>query len=144
MSDTPAGIRLGRIGQVAQHVADIDRSVAFYRDALGLPLSFMAAPSLAFFDCAGTRLMLSAEGGDDAAGAAAQPSSTFLYFSVADIAAARDTLRSRGVVFTDEPHIVARTGDVDVWMTFFRDPDGHPLALMSEVLSAAPTGDDGA
>ncbi|MFN8422020.1 MAG: hypothetical protein U0470_01080 [Anaerolineae bacterium] len=63
---------------------------------------------------------------------------------MADIAAARDTLRSRGVVFTDEPHIVARTGDVDVWMTFFRDPDGHPLALMSEVLSAAPTGDDGA
>ncbi|MFN8422019.1 MAG: VOC family protein [Anaerolineae bacterium] len=41
MSDTPAGIRLGRIGQVAQHVADIDRSVAFYRDALGLPLSFL-------------------------------------------------------------------------------------------------------
>ncbi|MEO8083857.1 MAG: VOC family protein [Ardenticatenales bacterium] len=150
MSDAPPGIRLGRIGQVAQHVRDIEASVAFYRDALGLPLQFMAAPALAFFDCAGTRLMLSAgdgggasnsDAGGDAAGDAPRPSSTYLYFSVADIAAARDTLRGRGVAFIDEPHLVARTGDVEVWMTFFKDPDGHPLALMSEVLGA-PSNDD--
>lgn len=157
MSDAPLGIRLGRIGQVAQHVRDIEASVAFYRDALGLPLQFMAAPALAFFDCAGTRLMLSAgdgggtgnsdaggDSGGDATGDAPRPSSTFLYFSVADIAAARDTLRLRGVTFIDEPHLVARTGDVEVWMTFFKDPDGHPLALMSEVLGAPSSDDEGA
>jgi len=50
--------RLGAIGQIAMAVKEVDRAVAFYRDALGLRLLFQAPPGLAFFDCAGTRLML--------------------------------------------------------------------------------------
>lgn len=41
-------------------------------------------------------------------------------------------LKSKGVAFEDEPHLIAKMPDHDLWMTFFRDPDGHLLALMEE------------
>ena len=46
------------IGQIAVTVQDLPRAVAFYRDALGLQYLFEAS-GMAFFDCSGTRLMLS-------------------------------------------------------------------------------------
>lgn len=39
-------------------VHDVARDTGFYRDVLGLTFLF-SAPQLAFFDCAGIRLMLS-------------------------------------------------------------------------------------
>src|SRR3954453_11728828 len=58
-----SGPGIGRIGQIAIPVRDLDRAVAFYRDVLGLRLLFQAPPGLAFFDCGGVRLMLSVPGG---------------------------------------------------------------------------------
>ena len=52
------------LGQVALTVADVERSVAFYRDQVGLRFLFAPAPTLAFFDLGGTRLMLSAAEGE--------------------------------------------------------------------------------
>ncbi|MBK8314614.1 MAG: VOC family protein [Acidobacteria bacterium] len=46
--------RLEQIGQIAVPVSDIDRSIAFYRDTLGM--QFLFGPVLA--DCGGVRLML--------------------------------------------------------------------------------------
>ncbi len=54
-----SSVKLGPIGQNALHVSDIERSVEFYGAKLGMAKIF-AAPNLAFFDNAGTRLMLSA------------------------------------------------------------------------------------
>ena len=71
---------LGPIGQIAITVADVPRSVEFYRDALGLPLLFQAPPGLAFFDCGGIRLMLSRPEGEFRPG-----SSSVFYFRVTDI-----------------------------------------------------------
>jgi methylmalonyl-CoA/ethylmalonyl-CoA epimerase len=39
---------LTRIGQIAITVKDVERSVAFYRDSLGMKLLFQAPPNLAF------------------------------------------------------------------------------------------------
>ena len=55
----PATPGLAQIGQIAIAVKDLPGAVAFYRDVLGLPFLFEAPPKLAFFDCAGVRLMLS-------------------------------------------------------------------------------------
>jgi len=55
----PARPGLAQIGQIAIAMKDLPRAVAFYRDVLGLPFLFEAPPKLAFFDCAGVRLMLS-------------------------------------------------------------------------------------
>ena len=120
------------LGQVALTVGDVERSTKFYRDALGLRFLFSAGPSLAFLDMGGVRLMLSAPEGDFTPG-----SSTVLYLKVEDIEAEHASMRGRGVDFVDEPHLIATMPDHDLWMTFFRDPDGHTLALMCERPSAA-------
>jgi methylmalonyl-CoA/ethylmalonyl-CoA epimerase len=118
---------LGPIGQIAVTVSDVQRSVAFYRDAVGLRLLFEAPPGLAFFDCGGIRLMLSKPEGDFQPG-----SSSVVYFRVSDIEATHRILGDRRVPFVDAPHLIAKMPDHELWMCFFRDPDGHTLALMEE------------
>ena len=115
---------LNHIGQIALGVADVDRAEAFYRDVLGLRRLYRFG-DLAFFDCAGVRLMLEKASKPEPRGAA-------LYFRCADITLAVHCLRERGLAFIDAPHLIARMQDHDLWMCFFRDPDGHMLALMQE------------
>jgi methylmalonyl-CoA/ethylmalonyl-CoA epimerase len=55
---------------------------------------------------------------------------------VPDIQAAAAALGARGVVFERPPHVVARLPHAELWMGFFRDPDRHLLAIMSEVAKA--------
>ena len=120
-----ADLKLGSIGQIAVHASDLDAAVEFYRDVLGLPFIAQFPPGLAFFDCDGTRLMISAveegEGG-----------TSTLYFNVPDIQSAYETLKSRGVEFVQEPHIVHSSGDYELQMAFFRDPTGNLMAIMDE------------
>ena len=54
------------------------------------------------------------------------------YFRCADIALAVSELEKRGLTSTSQPHLIARMDDHDLWMAFFKDPDGHTLALMQE------------
>jgi methylmalonyl-CoA/ethylmalonyl-CoA epimerase len=117
---------LSRFGQIALPVADPDRAERFYGEALGLPRLFRFG-SLVFFDCGGVRLML------EGASAPVSPGAGVChYFKVDAIDPAVAELQSRGVVFDDAPHLIARMPDHQLWMTFFRDPDGHLLALMEE------------
>src|SRR5579863_7872280 len=131
MNTATLGIGISRIGQIAVNVHDLNRAVAFYRDKLSLPLLFTAG-KLAFFDCGGVRLML-----DVAEKPEFDHPSSILYFSVPDIAAAHRQMLASGVRFEDEPHVIAKMPDLDLWMTFFRDSEQNLLALMSEVLRAA-------
>jgi catechol 2,3-dioxygenase-like lactoylglutathione lyase family enzyme len=120
-------LSLSRIGQIAIAVKDVERATAFYRDTLGMRFLF-AFPGLAFFDCDGVRIMLSRPEKKEF-----DHPSSILYFRVADIQSAYQTLRDRQVSFDDEPHIVARMPDHDLWMCFFRDLDQNVLGLMAEV-----------
>jgi len=120
-----------RIGQIAVVVQDLDRAVAFYRDTLGMRFLFQAPPKLAFFDCGGVRLMLDVPEEEEF-----KHPASILYYKVDDIQATWATLRGRGVEFRDEPHMLARMPDHELWMTFFRDSEGNTLALMSEVRNA--------
>ncbi len=126
-----SGFGLSQIGQIAVNVKDLDRAVAFYRDALGMRPLFQV-PKLAFFDCGGIRLMLSLPETPEFDHAA-----SVIYYKVDDIRAAHAALRGRGVSFDGEPHVVARLPAHDLWMAFCRDPEGNVLALMSEVHKAA-------
>lgn len=49
---------LNQIGQIAVPVSNIERSITFYRDILGMRFLFKAPLGLGFFDCAGVRLKL--------------------------------------------------------------------------------------
>ncbi len=118
---------LGEIGQISYVVSDLDRAVKFLRDQVGLPLLFQLPPGLAFFQCGNVRLMVTKPEGGTSAGA-----NSTLYFKVTDIEAERAAMQSRGVTFDDEPHMIAKMPDHELWMTFFRDPDGSLLGLMCE------------
>ena len=131
MTQKAATLGLDCIGQIAIPVKDLERAVAFYRDALGMAFLFQAPPALAFFDCGGVRVMLDVPESDEFA----HPSSV-IYFNVADIQDAYRTFKAQGVQFRDEPHLIARMPDHDLWMTFFHDTEGNTLALMSEVRPA--------
>jgi methylmalonyl-CoA/ethylmalonyl-CoA epimerase len=118
---------LGPLLQIGVAVDDLAAMTAFYRDALRVPFLF-AAPGMSFFDLGGVRLMLSsieAEPGKQRA--------SILYFRVADIAAAHAGLVARGVLFEREPHLVHRALGMELWIGFFRDPEGNALAIASEV-----------
>lgn len=126
MADTKE-FGLSKIGQIAINVQNVERAIEFYRDKLKMKHLF-TFPGLAFFDCNGTRLML---------GLPEKPEfdhpSSVLYFKVDDIQVGYQTLRDRGVTFVDEPHIIAKMPDHDLWMTFFRDSENNLFSLMSEV-----------
>jgi methylmalonyl-CoA/ethylmalonyl-CoA epimerase len=124
---TVSNIGIARLGQVAIRVHDIERATKFYRDVLGLPHLFSAG-KLAFFNCGGVRLML-----DTPEKPEFDHPSSILYFTVPDIHAAHRQLRDSGVRSEDEPHMIARMPDHELWMTFFRDSEENLLALMSEV-----------
>jgi len=129
MSAEPSpSVQLSEIGQIAVTVSDLARSQQFYEKTLGIKLLF-GAGTMAFFECGPVRLML----GPPEAGKTVHPSPTILYFRVSDIHAAHAALFAEGVAFTHAPHLVARMKDHELWMAFLRDPDGHPLALMSEL-----------
>jgi methylmalonyl-CoA/ethylmalonyl-CoA epimerase len=126
MDQPGANFGIRGIAQVAVRARDVDASVDFYRDALGLQLLFRAPPGLAFLRCGDLQLMLSAPESPDFD----HPSSV-LYFEVDDIDTAYRVLAERGVVFLGEPHRVHRAEDHELWMAFFRDPDDNVLALQA-------------
>ena len=120
-------ISLGKIGQIAVMVRDLDRAIAFYRDMLGIKFLFQAPPKMAFFDCDGVRLMLGVP-----ERAEFEHASSILYFKVEDIEAAYDVLGKRGVRFEGKPTLVAPMQTYDLWLAEFRDSEENVMALMCE------------
>jgi methylmalonyl-CoA/ethylmalonyl-CoA epimerase len=118
--------------QVAQHVDDLERAIAFYRDTLGLPLiATFDPPGLAFFELGETRLLLEA-------GAP----SALLYLRVTDIDRRYAELRGADVTFEGEPHLIHRDDDGrfgpsgnEEWMAFFRDSEQNLLGLVERRLA---------
>src|SRR4051812_4090942 len=119
-------MRITRLRQVAQHVEDLDRAVAFYRDVVGLDfIARFDPPGLAFFALGTTRLLL--EGG-------APPA--LLYLGVDDVAAVTEQLRAAGVAIDSEPHVIfvddagefGPAGESEE-MAFFRDSEGNLVGL---------------
>ena len=126
MTVTASPLGLSTIGQISMRARDLDRAVQFYQDALGLRFLFRAPPQLAFFDCGGVRLLL-----DVPEDKAFDHPGSILYFAVEDIRQMYELLRSRGVTFRQEPQLIARLPDREVWMAFFDDTEGNTLALMA-------------
>ena len=116
-----------RIGQIAVPIKNVERAIEFYKEVLELPLLFITE-NMAFFDCNGQRLLLSLPEKDEFAN-----SSSVIYFQVEDIKKSVEKLIEKGVSFIDQPHVVAKMGNTETWMTFFKDTEGNTHALMCEV-----------
>jgi predicted enzyme related to lactoylglutathione lyase len=106
-------------------VADMDRAVSFYTDALGLSLRFRAGNDWAEVNSPGVRLGLHpARSGSPPA---ANPSVS-LGFEVTDIDAAMADLKSRNVAFAGP---IIDGGQERI--AHFSDPDGTALYLFQQV-----------
>lgn len=117
---------IGPIGQVSRSVSDIRSAERWYGEMLGLRHLYTFG-NLAFFDCGGTRLLLTQRDTPSTA-------ESLLYFRVSGIRQAHEELKRRGIEFINAPHMVHRHADgTEEWMAFFKDPEGRPLALMSQV-----------
>ena len=115
------------IGQIAVNVKDVTRAVAFYKEVIGLPLLF-ESNGLAFFQCGETRLLLSLPEKEEFN----HPSSV-LYFKTDNLSSTVLSMQEAGAEFIDEPHMVGKMGDIEIWMAFFKDGEGNTHAVMSEV-----------
>lgn len=121
---------IGPIGQISRSVGDIRSAQRWYGETLGLRHLYTFG-NLAFFDCGGTRLLLTQADAPSAA-------ESLLYFRVARIEQAHEELKRRGIEFTHAPHMIHRHADgTEEWMAFFKDPEGRPLAIMSQVKDAS-------
>jgi predicted enzyme related to lactoylglutathione lyase len=121
----PSTSAFGAIGQIARTVSDVEASRNWYELVLELPHLYTFG-KLSFFNCNGTRLMLSQDG-------ELNPKESILYFKVADIADTYEKLVKKGVEFIAAPHKIHTHADgTEEWMGFFKDPDGRPLALMAQ------------
>lgn len=119
-----------RVQQVAFTTSDLDRAIRFYRDELGLQLLFVAN-NMAFFDLAGTRLMIAL----DRARTAQRPQS-ILYFDTPDFDAAVARLAARGIRREGSVETVQTTPSGALRLQQFVDPDGNALAIMGLVPAA--------
>jgi methylmalonyl-CoA/ethylmalonyl-CoA epimerase len=134
---TRLDISVDCLHQVAIPAKDLGRSLAFYRDQLGLKLiTEFPTPGLAFFQLGETRLLI--ERTDSPT-----PGGSVLYLRVEDIHAAYQALRTRGVEFDSEPHLIHRDEPgtfgppgSEEWMAFFRDPGGNVLAIAARLPGA--------
>ncbi len=117
---------------MALTTSDLERSINFYRDVLGLPLiANFDPPGLAFFNTGDARLSVQKVDKVEA-------TSSVICFRVPDIGAAAESLKTHSIELEQEPEVVFRDdqgqfGEAgeDEWMAFFRDPDGHLLAFAS-------------
>jgi catechol 2,3-dioxygenase-like lactoylglutathione lyase family enzyme len=108
------------------HVADFDKSLAFYRDVLGFQVLTTfpeAEPSFAIVSRDGVGLQL---GGIDGTRAPDQPSTATLYFDVTDAAGLHDALKGSVTIEWGPDVFFYHRREFA-----FRDPDGN-LIVMSE------------
>lgn len=119
--------KLSTIRQIAITVNNVERSLEFYRDVLGLSFLFSPAPNLAFLDAGGVRIMLSTPLGAGEVG-----KNSIIYFAVSDIESVHATLVERGATNERDPALAAKMPDHELWTGFLRDPDGNLVALMEE------------
>lgn len=112
-----------RIGQVILRVADLDQSVAFWTERVGLALT-MRAGTFAFLDGGGPQLALNQVEERPTDG-----SLTEIVFEVDDVRAAHAELVGRGVPFEVELRPVTSDGERDLLAAHFHDPDGHLASL---------------
>ncbi len=117
----PAAQALGRVAMVMLGVADIERSLAFYRDVLGLSVHGQSE-GLAFVDAGDIAIALSEPLWQSRG---ERPGATEVVFAVDDVKAAHADLVTRGVEFLQAPRAVTPMD----WAANFADPDGHVLSL---------------
>jgi predicted enzyme related to lactoylglutathione lyase len=122
---------VGPLAQVHISVTDIDRSVQFYRDVLGVQHLFtVPGQPMAFLASGGVRLYLGVPVAEEFR------SHCVNYFRVDDLDGEVARLRGLGVTVGD-PTLANRDASGELWLAGLTDPDGHHVILMHEVAATS-------
>jgi lactoylglutathione lyase len=116
-----------KVDYVMVNVSDMPRSVAFYRDTLGLRLKF-ESPGWSEFDTGSTTLALHAAraAGSEAAQAGPVAGTCSIGFSVPDIQSTYADLQKRGARFVMPPTEQVNEG---IKLAVCVDPDGLGISF---------------
>ena len=152
MADSRSPWSLGHIHHLGLTVADIERSIAFYRDTLGMTLhrrrphvdndyvalqtgypdvvlnvaSFKVSPdSLQSMEV----VQYMTCGGPPSTPATNQPGISHLCLTVSDLQSAYQDLLARGVRFRTAPVRITAGPNAGGLVVYFEDPDGYTLEL---------------
>lgn len=145
------------IWHIGLHVADLERSIAFYRDQLGLTLIHRQEQSneytrrlVGYPDAVLRVAQLAVASRPDGAASShdlelieyvvprgerstaerCQPGTAHLAFVVADIRPVHERLVAAGVEFTSAPNAITAGVNAGGFCCYFSDPDGHTLELV--------------
>jgi lactoylglutathione lyase len=113
-----------KVGYVIVGVTDLERAIAFYRDALGFEFVH-AAPEFHFAEFTVGGMRFSLAGGNGGDGSHKVGGNTGIGLTVDDVDAAHKELAGQGVRFTMEPAQQPWGG----YMAMFADPDGNVFYL---------------
>ncbi len=111
------------IDYVVYNVSDLERSIPFYRDVLGLPFDYVYEDVWAEFNVEPISIALCGPPWSQAPQAGYQGGAT-VAFAVPDIHAAVEELRSRGVQVLVDPQ-----ESPVCWTATIADPDGNRINL---------------
>jgi len=120
--------------QIRLLVKDFKKSVEFYKDLLGIPISWYEdGMEYALFNNGETKIellsqkaMMKVIGNEDESLSGESPSNFLLQFEVEDVDKTYDYLRENGIEFVTEPH------DRKEWksrIAHFRDPDKNLIEI---------------
>ena len=116
-----------KIAQIELHCDDLAAAEAFYCGVLGLAKVGQFGDSL-FVRCGEVNLIIQASPDPKLPG-------SMIYFSAdGAVREATTALQAQGVVFKQPPRRIARNHQGhDIWLGFFDDPWGNPLALLANM-----------
>jgi lactoylglutathione lyase len=115
-----------QLDYVIVYVSDMQRSLEFYRDVLGLTLKF-TSPGWTEFVTGSTTVALHTAGGEKLAGQQSLPAAgqAQLGFMVDDLEATYEALAAKNVVFSLPP----KTQNSGARLAVFHDPDGLGITI---------------
>ncbi|MGA7281137.1 MAG: VOC family protein [Acidimicrobiia bacterium] len=112
-----------RISNIVLRVSDMETALAFWRDGVGLDLSF-AGDEFAFFQVGDVSLMLNVPEKFRSIDA-----DTEIVFEVDDVRETFIEMQGRGVPFEVELRPVTADGERSLLAAHFRDPDGNVASI---------------
>lgn len=123
--------RTGELDEAGAHgvglmlfVADLERSLTFYRDVLDFTV-VDSDPGSAVLSYGGGRVVLRRV----LDMSPVERRLAHLHLEVVDVEQAYRDLRDKGVDFVHKPRVMSRGDRLELWAATFRDPDGHAIAL---------------
>lgn len=134
---SPASMPALAANRIILRVTDLAKSVAFYRDQVGLPLQ-TTFDDFAVLGGSGTTVMLQQVARQSSGPSTGLASLTEVVLESGDIFASYQLLKSHGVAFRREPAAATTDGVKVLYTADFRDPDGHILSIMGWVQRAGP------